>query len=363
MMKFTQPKIKTLLITFIVLLTGLSACSDDPVSDDGEEQLTSLLVANEGNFSDGNGSLTSYNPETGQTVQQRFSQVNGRPLAGIIQALVEGENRVFIVANNTNKIEVADKESLESLGTITFDNGVAPAGFALASENKGYVSDLFTNTIHVVDLENFEVTGTQVEVGNNPQGMAISENRLFVANSGFGSGNTISVVDTDSDQITAAVEVGAGPIKLIADDDGGLWVVSGGNKAYDDDFNRDPENDTPGQIDLLDATSGELVTSIETGGFPKALTVSTELGTAWVVNEGAVQQIDINSLQLMEGNLVDRAFNGIGFSSAENLLYLAQSRGFTQSGQAIIYDLQGAAVDSFDVGIAPFDFLFRVEEN
>lgn len=363
MIKYIQPKITLLLITFVILLTGLSACSDDPVSDIGEEQLTSLLVANEGNFSDGNGSLTSFNPETGQAVQERFSQVNGRPLAAIIQAVVESNNRIFIVANSADKIEVADRESLESLGTIAFDNGVAPAGFALAGDNKGYVSDLFTNTIHVVDLENFEVTGAQVEVGNNPQGMVTSGNRLFVANSGFGSGNTVSVVDTETDQVIENIQVGAGPIKLIADDEGAIWVVSGGNRAFDNEFNRVPENDIPGQIDLLDASAAELITSIETGGFPKSLTVSTDLGIAWVVNEGAVQQIDISSLQLIEGNLIDRDFNGIGYSSTENLLYLAQSRGFTQSGQAIIYDLQGAAVDSFRVGIAPFDFLFRVEEN
>jgi len=363
MIKFIQSKSILLLITFAVLLTGLSACSDDPVSDIGEEQLTSILVANEGNFSDGDGSLTSYDPETGQAVQQRFSQVNGRPLAAIIQAVVETDNRVFIVTNNADKIEVVDRESLESLGTITFENGVAPAGFALADGNKGYVSDLFTNTIHVVDLENFELTGTQVDVGSNPQGMAISGNRLFVANSGFGSGNTISVVDTETDMVIENVQVGAGPIKLVADDDGMIWVVSGGNRAFDEDFNPDPENDIPGQIDVLDAASAELITSIETGGFPRSLAVNTNVGIAWVVNTGAVQQIDISSLQLAEENLIDRDFNGIGYSSAENLLYLAQSSGFTQSGQAIIYDLQGAAVDSFQVGIAPFDFIFRVEEN
>ena len=362
-MKLIHTNIKTMLIASVVLFLGLSACSSDPVSDMGEDQLTSILVANEGNFSDGNGSLTSFNPETGEVLQERFSRVNNRPFAGIIQALVEDDNRIFIVANNSNKIEVADKESLESLGTITFENGAAPAGFALADESRGYVSDLFTNTIHVVDLESFEVTDTQIEVGDNPQGMVVAGNQLFVANSGFGSGNTVSVVDTDTDAVTANIDVGAGPIQMIADDEGKIWVVSSGNKAYDENFDRDPENDIPGQIDVLDASTAELIESIETGGFPKSLAVSTDIGTAWVVNEEVVQQIDINSLELMSENLIDRNFNGIGYSSAENLLYLAHSRGFTQSGQAIIYDLQGAAVDSFQAGIAPFDFLFRVDQN
>jgi YVTN family beta-propeller protein len=363
-MKLTLTNYTCLLIAGIVLtICGLTACNDDPVSNLQDEDTVSLLVANEGNWADSNGSITSYDPESGQAIQEKFEQVNGRPLAAIIQSVVLSGDRLFIVANNSDKIEVADAQTLESLGTVTFDNGLTPAGFALFNESKGYISDLYNHSVAVVDLESYEVAETRIYVGSNPRGMAVAGNRLYVANSGFGEDNTISVINTGTDEVTVTIEVGAGPAQLIPDNQGRIWVVSNGKKAYDEDWNRDPENDIYGQIDVLNGATEEVVATIETGGFPRALALSEESGQGWVVNEETVQLIDLNNFELLDEAFIDRSFNGIGFSSVENRLYLAHSRGFTQAGQAITYDLEGAAVDSFQTGIAPKQFLFRVEAN
>ncbi len=352
-----------ILIISLLFMIGLAACSDDPVSNTEEEKLISMLVVNEGNFSDSNGSITSFDPETGQVTQQKFEQAAGRPMAGIIQTAVQSGDRIFIVANNTNKIEVVDAGSLEILGTITFDNGITPAGFALVDETKGYVSGLYTNSVSAVDMESMEVTDTTIEVGNNPQEMIVAGNHLFVANNGFGNDNTISIINTETDQVTSTLETGSGPLQLISDGLDRLWVVSNGLKAYDDAWNRDPSNDIYGRIDIIDISTEQITATIETGGFPKALSVDPELGFGWVVNENTVQLIDLNTFEVSDESFIDRDFNGVGYSTAENRLYLAHSRGFEQSGQTIIYDLEGAAIDSFQVGIAPKDFLFRVELN
>ncbi len=363
-MKLTLTNYTCLLIAGIVLtICSFTACNNDPVSNLQDEEIVSLLVANEGNWSDGNGSITSYDPESGQAVQEKFEQVNGRPLAAIIQSVVLSGDRLFIIANNTDKIEVTDAQTLESLGTITFDNDLTPAGFALFTESKGYISDLYNHSVAVVDLESYEVAETRIDVGNNPQAMVVAGNRLYVANNGFGEDNTVSVINTGTDEVTATIETGAGPVQLSPDNQGRIWVVSNGKKAYDEDWNRDPENDVHGQIDVLNGTTEEVIATIETGGFPRALALSEETGRGWVVNEEAVQLIDLNNYELLDEAFIDRSFNGIGLSPVENRLYLAHSRGFTQAGQAITYDLEGAAVDSFQTGIAPKEFLFRVEEN
>jgi YVTN family beta-propeller protein len=363
-MNLTPGKIKSLFLTLTLLITfSMAACSDDPVSNIQEEELLSILVINEGNFADSNGSVTSYDPETGQVIQDKFQQVNGRPMAGIIQTAVRSGERLFIVTNSTDKIEVADAASIESIGTITFDNGITPGGFALADDSRGYVSDLFTNVVAVVDLENLETTGTLIEVGNNPQEMLVVGNRLIVANNGFGNDNTVSIIDTETDQVTATLETGSGPLQLFPDRFDRIWVLSNGYRAYDENWNRDPDNDIPGRIDVIELSTEQITATIETGGFPKSFSVDLDLGLGWVVNENAVQLIDLNSFEVTDESFISRDFNGIGYSQAENRLYLAQSRGFTQAGQTIIYDLEGAAVDSFQVGIAPKDFLFRVEMN
>ncbi|MEX0770947.1 MAG: DUF5074 domain-containing protein [Balneolaceae bacterium] len=343
----------------LIMFLGLASCSDNPVSSLQEKELVSLLVANEGAFGGDSGSLSSYDPATGQTVRTKFQQANGRELAGIIQNVLLSGDRLFIVANNIDKIEVVDAHSLESLAIINFDeSGLTPAGFALANENKGYVSNLFDNSVAVVDLENYTVTDTRIEVGSNPRDLVVAGNRLFVANSGFGNDNTVTVINTETDEVLTTVTVGPGPERLRMDSNQNIWVVSVGNRPWGE-----PENNVPGRIDVLDGSTAEHLATVETGGFPKAITVSQEAGQAWVVNTEAVQRIDMNSYELLEETFIRRSFNGIGYSEVENRLYLAHSLGYEQSGQAIIYDLEGAAIDSFQVGIAPMDFIFQVELN
>jgi YVTN family beta-propeller protein len=361
-MKIIYQNYRLLMLTMIsvVIIIGITACSDDPVSSEEIEEITSLLVINEGNWSDGNGSLTSYHPETAQVVQNKFQQANGRPLAGIIQSMVLAEDRIFIVANNMDKMEVVDAETMESLSTMTFDgdHALTPSSFAASSAGKGYVSGLYSNLVAVIDLENYTVTDTRIDVGMNPGDMIIAGNHLFVANSGFGDDNTVTVIDTGTDEVITTIETGSGPLKLIRDSLDRIWVVSNGKKAYDESWNRDPENDIPGRIDVLNASSLQLITTIETGGYPKSIAVSNELGRAWVVNEETVQLIDINSYELIDDNFIGRSFNGIGYSGVESRLYLADTKGYEQAGQAIIFSIEAAAVDSFQTGIAPRDFIF-----
>ncbi|MEX2639455.1 MAG: DUF5074 domain-containing protein [Balneolales bacterium] len=339
------------------LITVFSACSDDPVSDRQENEMASLLVANEGNWSDGNGSITSYVPESGHVVQTLFANNNDRPFAGIIQTLVLYEEKLFIVANNTNKIEVTDVLTMQSIATISFDTAT-PAGFAPAGANKGYASSFYDNSVMVIDLESHTLTGTRIDVGMSPRGMLVSGNRLFVANSGE---NTVSIINTDTDEVTSTVTVGAAPSELIQDNEGRVWVVCRGRKAYDENWDPDPVNDIEGGLTVLDGVSGERLQTVETGGFPNSLAIDGVGGRAWAVNENTVQQIDMNTYQVVDEQFINRSFNGIGYSSAENLLYLAHNKGYTQSGQALLYTLNGAAVDSFDTGIAPTDFIFMLE--
>ncbi|MEX2602537.1 MAG: DUF5074 domain-containing protein [Balneolaceae bacterium] len=354
----------TLLILFCV---SFSACSDNPASDSEPFELVNVLVVNEGNWSDGNGEITSYNPESQQAFQNRFEQVNQRPLAGIIQSATFYENRLFLVTNNSDKLEIADAASLESIATLYFDGedeiAMTPSSFIPVSETKGYMTGLYSNKAVVVDLENYTVGETEIPVGSNPRDAEVIGTHLFIANGGFGNDKTLTVINTVTDEAESTIEVGSGPIRLISDQIGRLWVVSNGYQAYDEDWNRDPENDLPGRVDVVDGATAQVIQTIETGGSPLSIALHEAAGVAWVVNTDAVQEIDMNSYEVTDTALIPRRFNGIGFSNVENLFYLADSRGYTDPGQAIFYNLEGAAVDSFPAGIAPREFLFQVELN
>ncbi len=346
---------KQLLLYLLILFIGLAGCNDNP-SDSGEDlSLASVYVTNEGNFSDANGSLTSYNPLDGSVIQQTFKNVNGRSLAGTIQSAAIIDEYLFIVLNSTNKIEVVDARSFTSVATIEMET--TPVGIAPAGADKAYVTNLYSHNVSVINLESFEVSGTTIDVGTNPQDIITMGSHAYVANNGFGNDNTITVINTGNDSVIKTLTVGFGPTDLASDSEDRIWVVCNGRIAYDEDFNRDPENDIPGSVYIIDGNNAKVISSINVDGHPRDIAIDDKRNRAYLINDG-VEIINTTVMSLEDSKLTSRDFNAVGYSPEEEMIYLAQSKGYTQPGQVIRFNLQGAAVDSFAAGIGPNGFYF-----
>src|SRR5690625_6538024 len=99
--------------------------------------------------------------------------------------------------------------------------------------------------------------------------MVLSGSHLFVANSGFGSDNTVSVIDPESDSVIHTIQVGAGPTRLVDGGDGRLWVVAGGNEAFDEEtWEGEPEKNIPGRSDEVEESSSSRQDGVETAVCP-----------------------------------------------------------------------------------------------
>lgn len=344
----------------LTLLAGsllLVSCSDDSEKQPEPVESASVYVTNEGNFSDSNGSLTSYQPDDGTTLQNAFEEANGRPLAGIVQSSRITDGRMYIVLNMANKIEVVDAHTLESLGTIELSE--PPSAIEVIDGETAYVTTLnnvdVVDSVHVVDLSNMTETNRRIPVGNQPRDIVQVGDKVFIANSGGGNGHTLTMYQMQKD-VTESVEVGHGPTQIVADSEKRLWVVCSGRVAYDDNWQRDPENDIPGSVYILDGSSGTVIDSVETGGHPSSIALNEDRAQAYLLNEG-VSTIDMNTFDLQE-DFIPRSFSAIGYFPLQQRLYLGDSRGYSQEGQALIYNLEGTAVDSFAAGIAPSGFGF-----
>lgn len=342
-------------IFYLLCTTFLLISCSDGGNDPEPAQIASVYVTNEGNFSDANGSITSFDPQTGNTIQQVFEKTNDRPLAGIIQSATVIGDRMFIVLNGADKIEVVDAQSFTSIKTMELGN--TPVAITPAGDGKAYVSNLYANSVSVIDLENLTETGTTIPVGRNPQAMAKVGDYVYVANNGFGNDNTISVINTQTGTVETTLTVGNGPTDLVVDQANRVWVVCNGLIAYDENFNRDPENDIPGSVYVINGENATNAGSIPTGGHPSGLALSEQTGRGYLLNNG-IQIIDLNSMEMEAEPFSDRKFSAIAYSPDNQLLYVGQSNGYVQSGQAIRYELDGTAVDSFMVGIAPREFEF-----
>lgn len=349
-----QPVIQLLLLVIL-----LASCSDS-LSDSGNENTRqAVLIANEGNFTEGNGSVSWHDPESGVTLHRRFEQVNQRPLGGIIQSVTRTGSHLYIVTNSPDKIEKVSLPDLAHEQTLLMDDpAVTPVQIAIVDENQGYISSLYDESVYRVDPSDMTLESDPITTGSNPQALLISGQHLFVANNGFGEDETISVIDIDSDQVIETLAVGAGPLQMELDDDGLLWILSAGRIAYDENWNRVPEEDLPGRIDLVAPESLQVIHTIELEGQPAAFALDSRTGYAWVLGEDRVVRIDRMDLVLEQTDLPPRSFQTIAVSPWESHLYLGQSRGYDQSGQILIATPEGALVDSFQTGVSPIQIEF-----
>lgn len=344
--------------TLLILLL-LTSCTD-PVRDSGESAARQVvLVANEGNFTEGNGSLTWFVPGEETTWQKRFEQVNQRPLGGIIQSITRSDTHLYIVTNSPNKIEKVSLPDMTHEQTLNLDDpAITPVRIVLTEEGHGYVSSLYDHSVYRVNLTTMTLDPDPIATGENPQDLLLSDGNLFVANNGFGNDETLTVIDTETDQATETLTVGPGPLQMELDHSGRLWVLSAGRIAYDENWNRQPENDLPGQIDILDPATMTSVERIELESQAISFALDPRTGYAWILSEEGVLRIGLDTLVLEATNLPARRFESIGVSPWSEQLYLGQSLGFDQSGQVLIASPEGALADSFQTGIAPVQIEF-----
>ncbi|MEX0720244.1 MAG: YncE family protein [Balneolaceae bacterium] len=339
-----------ILLAALFIFTGCNTQSDPD-----EVTLAGVYVLNEGNIGQANASITSYNPETGEVFQNVYESVNGVPIGDALQSATLIDGRLYLVVNNSHKIEVVEPETFLNIGTINIADEASPRYIAKAGENKAYVTNLYANTVSIINLESMEETGS-IDVGANPEGIAVVGTKAFVANSGFGSGNTVSVINTETDTVKETISVGDNPVGVQADASGRVWVVCVG--AYDD-FNTESEDEsTPGELFVLNGETGTEIEQIRVGGHPGELVLDSEFGKGYLSN-GTVFQINTTTYEIENENFI-RGFYALGLSTLDGEIFLwgADAGNFSQDGTAFQFDLSGAKIDSFSTGVIPGHFYF-----
>lgn len=344
---------KSILILSVIAIFSLNGCNSS--GNNAEPELSGIYVLNEGNFGQANASITSFDPQSGSLSQNIFTATNGRPLGDLLHSATLIDDKLFLVINNSHKIEVVDPESFVSIATIPISDQASPRYIEKAGDNKAYVTNLYGNTVSIIDLTTMEETGT-IAVGANPEGLAVFNGRAYVANSGFGNGNTLSVIDTETDEVVDEITVADNPVGLFVDELDRLWVVCVG--AYNDYST--PDDDTPGEILVLDAATGTEISRMLTGGHPGDLVLDANAGVGYLSNAG-VYEINTTNYTLSSEALIPNAFYALGLSTTEEgiALWGADAGNFSQNGTAYQFNSSGTKVDSFSTGIIPGSFYFN----
>ncbi len=235
----------TKLFQFFTLMLLTAA----PVS---AQEVRGVYVANQGNFSDFNGSITWYDLSTGQT-----GEVG---LFNLAQSITLHGDFGYVTSNTSHNVDILDLSTNMRVGQIP---GVSsPRYISVIDQNKAYVSELFSAKVKVLDLQSQAVSDS-VDVGSNPEDIAVVGNRAFVANYGFGRDSTLTVIDIQTDTVIETIDLECdGPRHLEVDQQGDLWAFCNGNTVYNADFTEILEK-TNGAAVVLNPQTGDILNRIE----------------------------------------------------------------------------------------------------
>jgi hypothetical protein len=217
-----------LLFTFAFISCG--SVNDKPVT---VAVSTGAYVLNQGSYGANNSSLTYRNFADSTTVVDIFTQKNNRGLGDTGQDMIKYGSKIYIAVYNSTLIEVVDATSGSSIKSIpTLNASNAPAyPRCLASYNGKVYVTLYDG--HVARLDTLTLSlEKSVKVGSNPEGIAVANRLIYVANSGGMSAtpdSTISVIDPSTFTEIRKIKVVINPIVLKSDTYGDLYVISMGN--------------------------------------------------------------------------------------------------------------------------------------
>ncbi len=345
------------LAVLLVAAVVLAACELSS-SEDDTPVLGKVVVANQGNFSDGNGSVSVYDPATGE------SSVMVSGLASIVQSIHVSDARVHVASNTGNRVDVFDPVTGDQVSQIV--NVESPRYMSRADDATLLVTNLFDNSVSLIDLGQSRVSAT-IEVGANPEGILVLGDEAFVANHGFGAGESISVVSLPGRAVSRTIDVDCdGPRFTFLDAQVELLVVCSGQIIYDAEFN--VVGTTDGAILVLDPASGvetdriSLDGMITTAGPGQDAFYAASLRRLFVVLEQRTIlaiDTDVNAVSNVIGPIEGEPIGGVAYRDTDGLLYVARVPGFTQAGSVTMLSLDGSVVAEFGAGVAPshIDFI------
>ncbi len=202
-----------------------------------------LYLLNEGNMGSNKATLDFYDFVTGNYHRNIYAERNPsvpKELGDVGNDLQRYGSRLYAVINASNKIEVMDARTTKSIGRIeipncrhiTFHEGYAyvtsyagPIEIDPEYKQKGYVAKIDTATLKVLDT---------CIVGYQPDGIAVSNGNIYVANSGGyrGAGKstnyerTVSVISIATFREITQIDVDLNLHRIKTDSRGDLWVSS-----------------------------------------------------------------------------------------------------------------------------------------
>jgi DNA-binding beta-propeller fold protein YncE len=372
--------LKFLIYLLAFLLVIVSACRKDPqplpseitkIEPEPTSAIKGFYLVNEGNMNMNKASLDYMDLVNGIYTRNLYNQVNPEVTKGLGDVgndIGRYGSKLYVVVNVSNKVEVLNIKTGKKIGQInitncryiTFNNGKA-----YVSAYLGRVGDPNAPNGIVAEIDTIALkVNRTMEVGRQPEEMAIIGSKLYVANSGGYSPpdyeNTVSVIDLPSFKEIKRIEVAINLHRIKADRYGDLYVTSRGDYYT-----------IPSKLFVIDTQTDQIkkVFNIAAGNLAIDDDYAYIYSTEWNYIEGK-NKITYNMINVKDETLMDRKFisdgtekdikipYGIAVNPGSKDVYVTDAKDYVTPGKLHCYSPEGRLKWSVNTGDIPAHIAF-----
>jgi hypothetical protein len=317
-----------------------------------------LFVLNEGNFGGGGGSLSFLNLDSLTLSNDIFYSKNQRPLGDVPLSLMLLDSTVWIVVNNSGRIEVAQRQNLASVATVA--GMTSPRHMLPLPDGRAYVSDFASPLIHIIDMNSYSLVGS-VSVKQSTEALTLARGRVFAAcwsNYGFEghNNNMVLVVDPATNLVVDSVMTGKEPQSMVVDKNEKLWVLCSGGWTGD-------EFPTLYRINPRSLEAEQIYTFGDINSAPAWLCANGNADSLYFIN-GGIYAMSVIAADLPDQPLIapeTHLFNSLAVHPKTSEIFVADAIDYQQKGLVLRYRANGTFIAEYRAGIVPGRMVFTAK--
>lgn len=371
-------------LTALLALVILSGCRkeemiDKPVVDpvdtpEADGEVLGFYLLNEGNMGSNKSTLDYFDAGTGTYNRNIFADANPtvpKELGDVGNDIAIYGSRLYAVINCSNKVEVMDAASCRRIGQIDIPNCryiafsgryayvtsyAGPVEINPDYRQIGYVAKVDTATMKVVD---------KVNVGFQPDELAIAGGKIYVANSGGymvpNYENTVSVIDLESFRRERDIEIAINLQHIVADSHGCLWISSRGDYY-----------DTPPRLYCYDIVTDRVIATIDVtvGSLwlddDRLYIVGSDWKNTTMSRTSDYAVVDVVTRTRVPGNFITDGTEakikipyGVAVNPDTKEIYVTDARNYVNPGDLYCFSPDGRLRWQTVTGDIPAHFTFR----
>lgn len=365
-----------------IIVAILSGCREDiyiqQSSSSEVEQpqysgIKGFYLLNEGNMGSNKSTLDYFDETTGIYTHNIYAERNPsvvKELGDVGNDIEIYGSRLYAVINCSHKVEVMDAHNATRIGKIDIPNCRYVAGYGPHIYVSSYVSPVQgdptapVGAVFKVDTISMEIVG-RIDVGYQPEEMAISNGKLYVANSGGyrvpDYDHTVSVIDLRFFAITRVIDVAINLHRVKRGNNGLIYVSSRGDYA-----------NIPSRLFVIDPKTDNVVNEIETpvSDFwihgDSAYIYSSEHNDITGDTQISYSILDLNTHQIVDNSIIKdetekeiKMPHGIAVHPFTGDIYITDARNYVTSGRIHCYSRDGIRKWTQITGEIPAHFAFR----